>query len=166
MHSSTNLQLAIIFILITTFDGSRHGNHRNARERAKHDGMGGCVYDQPYDRSLAFPVEAVQQRATEAEHDFDSSSSSGHSGPWDSVWIEKLPSQTILYDKYGNIVQRVHHWETGCRMVVERCTLQDNVCAPGSGQKWRFGGCSWASGSVCEPKKDDRLLGKWEQWPP
>ena len=71
-----------------------------------------------------------------------------------STWTERLPGQTTVYDKFGNVAVRVHYWlHTGCHMVIEKCRWKGDACVAGSGQKWKFGGCEWSMNETCVPKK-------------
>jgi hypothetical protein len=75
-------------------------------------------------------------------------------------WGEQLPGQYTCYDRLGTVIERIHIWPTGCWMVIERCNFTGDLCIPGSGVKWKFGGCSWNE-SLCVPTQEHWRAGSW-----
>jgi hypothetical protein len=76
-------------------------------------------------------------------------------------WVEVLPCQITTYDKHGTVVRKIHIWDSGCWMVLEKCTLEGDVCAPGSELKFKFGGCTWTGGLRCTPSRENWRDGKY-----
>ena len=84
--------------------------------------------------------------------------------------IEELPYQKTAYDKYNNVIQKIHTWPNGCWMVIEKCYFDGDACIPGSGAKWVFGGCDFSDEEcnqtcVCIPRKETWKDGFWTAWP-
>lgn len=156
---------SFVTVLVVLFLIAAGDCKRRRKPRPKHAGTDGCIFDQP---DGPIPLAEFEQQAKQSQGGSTTikSNQPNENSLWANVWIEKLPNQTVVYDRYGNVVQKVHYWETGCRMIVEKCKLQGSTCEPGSGQKWRFGGCDWDVGSLCKPRRKGRFNGRWEPWPP
>lgn len=80
-------------------------------------------------------------------------------------WIEQLPGQKTSYDKYGNVIQKVHILPSGCFFVIERCHVKNDSCIPEERFKWKFGGCNWTNGT-CIPNNNRWKEGVWGKFPP
>lgn len=156
----------IILVIALTVPSAIGGKNGHLENPHKLDGTGGCIYSQPVENGpFPFPLEELEQELEEKANELYPGASGPRNTKWKTVFIEKMPNQITVYDRHGNVMERVHYWETGCRMIVEKCRLKGDVCEPGSGEKWRFGGCNWTTGTICEPQKDDRFHGQWVQWP-
>jgi hypothetical protein len=121
--------------------------------RPKYDRTDGCIMQNVYAEEAPFS----QHRLPE-EPDWSHAESP-------DVWLELLPGQETSYDKWGSVIQKVHYWPSGCWMVIERCKWTGTACAPMSGQKWRFGGCTW-NDEDCIPKQKNWRNGSWVLFSP
>lgn len=138
------LLVRFIFLVVCMILPTIWGRH----PRPKYDRTEGCIYQHGY-------VDGLHSHSQNLQYTAKCELLRGAGG-----WAEKLPNQYTCYDRLGNVIEKVHIWPTGCWMVIERCNHTDGVCVPGSGQKWKFGGCTWNL-SLCVPTKEHWRNGSW-----